>query len=72
MIKKPTPDLEAVHAIAESQRDDPAAKFIFELHWRARTLLEDSGLPHTAITFEMIQSVLSAFEGGLVLIAAEI
>jgi len=66
MIKKPTPDLEAVHAIAESQRDDPAAKFIFELHWRARTLLEDSGLPHTAITFEMIQSVLSAFEGGLV------
>lgn len=66
MTKKPTPNLENIHSIAESQRGDPAAKFVFELHWRARTLLEDSGLPHTAITFEMIQSVLSAFEGGLV------
>ncbi len=65
MTKKPTPNLENFHAIAESLRGDPAAKFVFELHWRARTLLEDSGLPHTAITFEMIQSVLSAFEGGL-------
>lgn len=65
MIKKPTPDLEAVHAIAKSQRDDPAAKFIFELHWRARTLIEDSKLPRSAIIFEMLQSVNSAFEGGL-------
>jgi hypothetical protein len=65
MTKKPTPNLENFHAIAESLRDDPAASFIFALQWRARTLLEDSGLPPTAITFEMIQSVLSAFAGGL-------
>jgi len=63
--KKPTPDMEVIRALNESLTADPKAAFIFALYWRARALLDESGLPPAAIAFEVMQSALSALEGGL-------
>jgi hypothetical protein len=64
-VKKTTPDMETIRAVNEALRADPNAEFIFELYWRARTLLDDPDLPKAAVAFEMMQSAFSAFEGGL-------
>ncbi len=60
-----SPDMETILAVNEALRADPNAEFIFALYWRARTLLDDPNLPKAAVVFEMMQSVFSAFEGGL-------
>jgi len=65
MSDKPTPDPEIISALAEFTRDNPEDAFIIQLYWRAKGLVERSNLPHAAITFEMLESAFSAFEGGL-------
>lgn len=61
----PTPDMEIARAINGALGADREADFVFNLYWRAMTLLDDSDLPKAAVAFEMMQSAFSAFEGGL-------
>jgi hypothetical protein len=65
MNDKPTTDPAAVHALAEFFRNNPDDDFIFQLYWRAWSLMQQSELPHAAVTFEMMESAFSGFEGGL-------
>lgn len=65
MLRKPTPDMEAVRAMREALSNDPKAEFVLQLYNRAGTLLGDTDLAGAAIVFEMMQSASSAFEGGL-------
>lgn len=65
MSKKPTPDMEKVRASNASKRGNPEARFCEELNWRIRTLLDESSLPKAAVLFEVMESVLSAFDSGL-------
>ena len=59
------PDMETIRGLNGALSADPLAKFVFNLHWRASTLLDDIDLPKAAITLEMMQSALSAFENDL-------
>ena len=66
--KKPPdmpPDMETIRDLNEALSADPLAKFVFTLHWRASTLLDNNNLSKAAITLEMMQSAFSAFENDL-------
>ena len=57
--------METIRDLKKALSADPLAKFVFTLHWRASTLLDDTDLSKAAITLEMIQSAFSAFENDL-------
>jgi len=65
MSDKPSPDIEIIRALSDFHRRSPDERFVAQLHWRARGLLEQDRLPRTAITLEMLQSAFSAFENGM-------
>lgn len=63
MSAKPTVDAEALRALREYLEDD-LNRFVFQTHFRASALLDESGLPRALIAMEMLQSAFSAFEAG--------